>query len=81
MKTLVRQYAVVVALAGAFGFGAATPSLAQSATGAEGRSSIAQYCVPPPESIEYHRFYCQFGPGSPFPPMPASAPNLKFETT
>jgi hypothetical protein len=71
MKTLAMQDAVVVALAGAFGFSAAMPSFAQSAIEAEGRSLIAQYCVPPPESIEYHRFYCQFGPGSPFPPMPA----------
>ena len=71
MKTLAMQYAVVVALAGVFGLSAAMPSFAQSGAEARGRSSITQYCVPPPEVIEVHRFYCQFGPGSPFPPMPA----------
>lgn len=63
MKTVAMQYAVVVALAGAFGLSAVTPSLAQMGTGVEGRSSISQYCVPPAESIEVHRFYCQLGPG------------------
>jgi hypothetical protein len=71
MKTVAMQYEVVVILAGAFGLNATMPSFSQMGTTAEGRSSISQYCVPPPESIEVHRFYCQFGPSSPFPSMPA----------
>ena len=63
MKTVAMQYAVVVALAGALDLSAATPSFEQIGTGASGRGSISQYCVPPPESIDAHRFYCQFGRG------------------
>lgn len=63
MKTVAMQYTVVVALVGAFGLRAVTPLLAQMGTGAEERSSISQYCVPSPESIDAHRFYCQLGPG------------------
>jgi len=63
MKTAAMQYAVTIALTGALGLMAATSSFAQIGTAAEGRSLLSQYCAPPENGADAHRFYCRDGRG------------------
>lgn len=62
MKTVAMQYALIAALVGAFALSAAM-LFAQKGIEAARRTSISQYCAPPPETIEAHRLYCQFAGG------------------
>jgi hypothetical protein len=62
MKTVAIQYALIAALAAAVGLSAAAV-LAQTGLKATGRTLISQYCAPPPETLEAHRFYCQLAGG------------------
>jgi len=62
MKTAAMQYVVTIALTGALGLMAATSSFTQARTGAEGGSFLSQYCAPPENGADVHRFYCRNWP-------------------
>jgi len=61
MKTAAMQYVVTIALTGALGL--MTSSFTQARTGAEGGSLLSQYCAPPENGADVHRFYCRNVPG------------------
>ena len=59
MKTIARRYAMTVGLAGALALTAMNCSVAQSRVGADGRTTVSQYCAPlDEESPDARRFYC-----------------------
>ena len=62
MKTIATRYAMTVGLAGMLALTAAGYSFAQIRTGAEGRTTVSQYCAPlDEESLDARRFYCRSG--------------------
>jgi hypothetical protein len=63
MTTAALRYVVTFALASALCLMVAIASLEHIRTGAEGRSLMSQYCVPPDDGSDAHRFYCRHGRG------------------
>jgi hypothetical protein len=62
MKTIATRHAMTVGLAGVLALTAASCSFAQIRTGAEGRTTVSQYCAPLDEqSLDARRFYCRSG--------------------
>ena len=62
VKTIATRYAMTVGLAGVLALTVAGYSFAQIRTGAEGRTTVSQYCAPPDEeSPDARRFYCRSG--------------------
>jgi hypothetical protein len=62
MKTIARRYAMTVGLAGALTLTAMNCSVVQSRGGADGRTTVSQYCAPlDEESPDARRFYCRSG--------------------
>ena len=62
MKTIATRYAMTVGLAGVLALTTASYSFAQIRTGAEGRTTVSQYCAPPDEeSPDARKLYCRSG--------------------
>ena len=60
MKTAVILCAQAIALVGALAW--SVPSFTQDPMKPEGRTNVAQYCMPA-DSSEMQRFYCRLGGG------------------
>jgi hypothetical protein len=56
----VKYTAITVVLAGALGLTAADSSAGHIRAGAETRGVVAQFCLPPPDGSDAHRFHCRW---------------------
>jgi hypothetical protein len=63
MTTATTAYLAQVGLACALALIAVSYWPAQIPTGVEGGITVSQYCAPPEESTDTHRFYCRHGSG------------------
>jgi uncharacterized membrane protein YbhN (UPF0104 family) len=59
MRWTILRYAANAGLIGMLALAAATSSFGQVRTGASAGNELAQYCAPPDESPDAHRFYCR----------------------
>jgi len=59
MTSMTVKYAMTVVLAAALGL-ATAGSTGHVRAGAENGNVVAQFCLPPPDGSDAHRFYCRW---------------------
>jgi hypothetical protein len=56
----VKYAAIAFVVAGTLGLSASSPTSGSVGAGAERGDVVAQFCLPPPDSSDAHRFYCRW---------------------